>query len=300
VSSLALAAAGALVVIRSIPLSASSEPAAVIATGPVVHGTPPTTTPPSTTTAARRPAPASTAPPATPAPTVATTPAAQPSAPAQVAARGVVAAAASADSYAFEIRNADGSPARWDPCTPIHYVVNLAAAPPTAAADISTAIARVETATGMTFISDGTTSELPSRSRPNEDTARYGHRWSPVLLAWAHTGTTDYLAGDGVLGEGGATWVAPAGGRDVYVTGEVAINADTTTTLGSGFGAGTTIGLLLLHEFGHVMGLAHAGDPNEVMYPRLLPRGAAAYAPGDLAGLGILAGGGCHPAPAAP
>jgi len=177
--------------------------------------------------------------------------------------------------------------------------VNLTNAPPTATADLAGAIERVEAATGMTFVSDGTTTEIPSQSRPNEEPDRYGRRWAPLLIAWVHTGQSDFLAGDSVLGEGGANWVAPAGGRDVYVTGQIAVNADTTSGLASGFGGGVTIGELLLHEFGHVMGLAHSADSNEVMYARLLPRAAAAYASGDLTGLHVLAGGGCEPPPAA-
>jgi hypothetical protein len=211
------------------------------------------------------------------------------------------AAFVSGPTYAFEQVNTDGSPARWDPCTPIHYVVNLTDAPPTAAADVAGALTRVAAATGLTFVADGTTDEIPSRSRPTEEPSRYGHRWAPLLIAWTHRMATDFLATGDALGEGGATWVAPAGGHDTYVTGQIAIDADTTRHLRSGFGAGVSTGLLLLHELGHVVGLAHVTDRTEVMFPNLEPRPAGDYGRGDLAGLAALGhAAGCSPAPPAP
>jgi hypothetical protein len=293
---------GALLVLRALPASSAIETAALPSPRPVasapdvpavaeaVPPVPPTlaSVQPVTTTTAAAPVPTTTAP-APPAPAPAPT---EPSA--------AFAAAAVAGEYAFEQRDADGSPARWDPCTPIHYVVNLAAAPPGAAADVAGAIARVTTATGLTFVADGPSTEIPSQSRPTEDPAVSGHRWAPLLIAWTHTEGTNFITTDGALGEGGATWVARVGGPKVYVTGEVAINADTTRALPDGFGSGTTIGLLLLHELGHAVGLAHVNDPDEVMYPILKPRPVAAYGPGDLAGLAALGRGpGCDPAPPA-
>jgi hypothetical protein len=294
---------GALLVLRALPASSAIDAAAVppprpVASAPDVPAvaeaiaavpSPPVSAAPATTTTTAAPIPTS----AAPAPPTQVPP---PTAPSVTFA----AAAAVTGAYAFEQRNADGSPARWDPCTPIHYLVNLAAAPPGAAADVAGAIARVAAATGLTFVDDGSSSEVPSQSRPTEEPALYGHRWAPLLIAWTHSGATDYITTDGALGEGGATWVARVGGPKVYVTGEIAIDADTTRALADGFGSGTTVGLLLLHGLGHTVGLAHVDDQAEVMYPVLKPRPAAAYGPGDLAGLAALGrGAGCDPAPPA-
>jgi hypothetical protein len=60
-------------------------------------------------------------------------------------------------------------------------------------------------------------------------------------------------------------------------------------TLKPGFGAGETRGNLLLHELGHVAGLAHVNNPSLQMnlnWDRRTPNG---YGGGDLAGLARLA-----------
>jgi len=300
-SSAAGALVGVLLVLRALPAASSPDTLALTAQLPVPSApdlpvvtevapfsSPTSVTVPAVPATAETAATAATAPPPPPAP----------SPPPTQASPAFAAAAPVAGAYAFEQRNPDGSPARWDPCTPIHYVVNLSAAPPGAAADVAGAIARVAAATGLTFLADGSSTEIPSKARPSEEPARYGHRWAPLLIAWTHTGATDFIATDGALGEGGATWVAKVGGPEVYVTGQIAIDADTTRALPDGFGTGTTIGLLLLHELGHTVGLAHVSDPAEVMYPTLKPRKVAAYGPGDLAGLAALGrGAGCDPSP---
>ena len=157
-SALAAALGGALLVFRAVPLSEPAEPTAV-----TTQLWPPSTLPHAVATTARptagradhervRPVPGGRHSCRWPPPR-----------------RSPSAATGVSDAYAFEVHNADGSPGRWDPCSPIHYVVNLAGAPPTAASDIAGAIARVEAATGITFVADGTSSEIPSRSRPNEE-----------------------------------------------------------------------------------------------------------------------------------
>jgi hypothetical protein len=192
----------------------------------------------------------------------------------------------------------DGSPARWDPCTPVHYVTNLAEAPPGAGAVVAGAIAQVSAATGLTFVNDGSTTEVPGANRAAYQPDRYGQRWAPVVIAWARPSETDVLPGGNVIGEGGSSWVEVSSGPKVYVTGEVVIDSANTGMLSPTFGSGSTLGELLLHELGHVTGLGHTPDQAQVMYAVLEPLPAASYGAGDLAGLARLgASQGCLSAP---
>ena len=87
----------------------------------------------------------------------------------------------------------------------------------------------------------------------------------------------------------GATWSEQGDAR--IRTAEVRLEREYLT--GPGVDAGS-VGALLSHELGHAVGLGHAGDQGQVMYPEVGPRSPSDYATGDLAGLArIGSGGGC-------
>lgn len=185
-------------------------------------------------------------------------------------------------SFRLWVTNADGSAVRWDPCTPIPWVLNPAGAPISARADAQVAFERVAEATGLTFTYEGTTDELPGRDRRPYAPDRWGPRWAPVLVAWVAPGTgglelTDRDRAVTVpvsvdLGDGG-----------VFVTGQVVFNAD--RVLEGGFVTRQSHwGGTILHELGHLVGLDHVEDDGELMYPRP-GLGPATWGPGDLAGL---------------
>src|SRR5439155_16746098 len=74
-----------------------------------------------------------------------------------------------------------GEPVRWNPCQPIHYTIDAGAAPDGSVDDIYEAIRRVSSATGITFVYDGPTTEIPRRDRPPTSpnaTGTGGLRWS--------------------------------------------------------------------------------------------------------------------------
>jgi hypothetical protein len=179
--------------------------------------------------------------------------------------------------------NNDGTPARYNPCQEIHYVLNLGSAPASARDDVAGAISRLANATGLTFVNDGDTTELPTSNRPIYDEGRYGDRWVPILISWVYPSQTNQSLGSGVLGLGGSTAVLEQG-RWVYVTGQVTLNADFNASFGTGFGAGYTWGEVVMHEVSHVLGLHHVDSSAEIMYPTATSR-VAEFGPGDLTGL---------------
>lgn len=206
---------------------------------------------------------------------------------------GRPAAAPGTGTHAFSEYQDDGTaPVAYDPCRPLHYVVAAEGAPPGADVLVAEAVARVSAATGLQFVADGTTDEAWSAQRPAYQPDRYGDRWVPVLVSWA---TPDEVPGLGgtVAGLGGSRAVS-AGGPWVYVTGAVTLDAGWTSEVLLSPHGRDAVRAVLVHEFGHVLGLDHVDDPGELMHPT--NEGRIDLGPGDLAGLARLGRGACEPA----
>ena len=190
----------------------------------------------------------------------------------------------------------EGRPARWDPCRPIPYVVQSGWIPHAGWRDLDEALRRITAASGLRFVSEGETDEVPSRDRAAYQPDRYGERWAPMLIGWVPGEATDLGLGDGVQGVSMA--VAVPGQRAPHlVSAQVVLDA--SRRLASGFGPGTTDGEVLLHELAHAVGLGHVLDPTQVMYPQAT-NSESEFGAGDRAGLAALgAPAGCLPAPQA-
>jgi hypothetical protein len=198
--------------------------------------------------------------------------------------------------YAFvSTQTGSSAPVAYDPCRPIRYVVRTAHAPRGASRLIGDAITRMSSATGLTFVAAGSTDEIPSEERAPYQPSVYGDRWAPVLLAWATEEEYPTLSvSGGVLGAAGSQPYGVAGGPEIFVTGQAAFSAEwfaQQMRTSSGYAEAEAV---VLHELGHVLGLAHVPDKSQIMFEMERPQ-VTKLGVGDLAGLARLGGGACEP-----
>ena len=205
--------------------------------------------------------------------------------------------------YSFLRVNPTGAPVRWNPCQAVHYRTNLSRAPANAASDLEQAIARLSRATGLRFVDDGSTTVIPATTYGLDS---HLHA-KPAIIAWATGAQTDGLGRTGdtlgwltahELGRGGEkVLIDPVSHQGVAVSGSVVIDADASRALRPGFGP-TSLGVVLMHELAHMVGLGHVNDPNDIMNPSVSPATIGSWSPGDLAGLTRLgASSGCLTVP---
>ncbi len=183
----------------------------------------------------------------------------------------------------------NGAPVRWSTCRPIRYVVRPSNEPDGARALLTDSIQRIAEATGLEFEDAGTTDEAPSRRRGLYQPDRYGDRWAPVLIAYSTPEEDSRLSGQ-AAGYGGPAYVSLGGGTPRYVSGSVVFDVDQMTSMG-GEGAMQAV---MLHELGHLVGLAHVDDRSQLMNPVMYGRQVTGLQAGDLAGLEELGSGECY------
>lgn len=185
------------------------------------------------------------------------------------------------------------APVAWSPCRPIHFVIRPDNAPPDGDKMINESFARLTAATGLVFVNDGPTSEAPSESRDAYQPDTYGDRWAPVLIAWA---TPDEVPDFGVdiAGEAGPTRITTPSGDDAYISGIVYLDPTKINEIRKNFSEPVARSVIM-HELGHLVGLAHVNDENQIMWPRGINKRLTEYQPGDIAGLAALGHGACQP-----
>ncbi|HLI54015.1 MAG TPA: hypothetical protein VKU88_06805 [Acidimicrobiales bacterium] len=235
--------------------------------------------------------------------------------------------------YTFLRLDPSGTPVRWNPCSTLYYETNLAGAPPYVAVDLQLAVEKVSQATGLLFADEGSTTASPpaygtlgavpdvrvgasgastagtgaspsgassvgtGASSPGASSVGTGASPpgvgdGPVLVDWdparppaspsttgAYAKTVPVAAVDRITGEA------------VYVTGSVVIGS-AAARLAPGFGP-HSLGVLLLHELGRLVGLGPVAAGGEIMNPHVLSSQTDSFGAGDLAGLkrlGVSAG----------
>ena len=183
-------------------------------------------------------------------------------------------------------------PIVFDPCRPIHYVVNLDGAPSDGLAIIQDAIATVASRDGFKFVDHGPTTEAPSKQRvPYQPETFSRKRWAPVLIAWSDEQASPDLAGY-IVGVGGPQPVYPTKGPAVYITGQVLL--DRVELSESAVPDRGAVRAVVLHELGHLVGLDHVVDRTQLMFSEA-EFAVRDYGAGDLRGLVLVGNGACVP-----
>lgn len=183
--------------------------------------------------------------------------------------------------YSYLYRNADGTPARFNPCRTIHWRVNAAGAPLQGGRDIAEAFKRISAATGITFVRDGRTSILP------DGRTFSGWGTTDIVIGYATPAQRAFLGG-AVVGQGGAQLTLHPGNRWQIAKGYVVLDRIDLARHPAGWGAGNTQGAIYLHELAHAIGLGHARALPQVMYGRGSSKSVPWFQKGDLAGLAKL------------
>ena len=182
-------------------------------------------------------------------------------------------------TYTFLHVAPDGcTPARFNPCEPVHYIQNASAAPPFVAENVREAFKRLSAATGIDFVDDGLTDENVRRGAYVPE--RYPGRWAPILIVWEHFPPEQTSGESQILGN-----TVPMRSGHVTVSARLRFNVDayndetTKAPIQDGFGppagSGTgpigrnniTWGRIILHELAHVVGLGHTREEESLMYP---------------------------------
>ncbi|QIX27928.1 matrixin family metalloprotease [Nocardioides sp. JQ2195] len=176
-------------------------------------------------------------------------------------------------SHAFVMTQRDGTtPVGYDPCRTIEIEINPDNAPDDHRDLVETAMRHTSGATGLDLRITGTTDDRPAQR------SRVSGR-APVLVAFANEDEWPALEGD-VAGVAGSAMMESPSGRRFFVTGSVVLDADLFTDEDV---PDASLQAIMDHEFGHLVGLDHVEDPNELMYDENV--GLTSYGPGDLRGL---------------
>jgi hypothetical protein len=188
--------------------------------------------------------------------------------------------------------DAAGAPLRWDPCRPIDVLLSTPELPEGGTELLEEALERLNAASGLRLRLVGLTSEVPSGTRPLVERDGSSWRWAPVLVAWVPGDDAELpLTFDE---RGVALPVAVRGARShTFVTGQILLNARRTDLRMDFADRADSWGATLLHELGHLVGLDHVSDRDQLM--SVAPgSGPVEFAAGDLAGLATVgAAAGC-------
>jgi hypothetical protein len=190
--------------------------------------------------------------------------------------------------YKFS-QTVNGEPVTFSSCRTLRIVINDKLRPAAAYGLVEEAVAEVSKASGLTMTVIGPTDEVSNPNRASQQ-GRYGLGWAPILIGWTTPEVIPQLAGN-PIGRGGPRGVTETATRQsYYVTGQVYLDTPALERL-LRRGHKDQVRAVIMHELGHVLGLAHVGSPYELMSSHNY--GLTRFGPGDLAGLARLGKGPC-------
>lgn len=197
----------------------------------------------------------------------------------------------STGSYEFLFDDAGAAPVRYDPCRPIPWVLSPEGMPTDAEPLLHAAVDRVSEASGLELVYEGTTAEPADFGRALVQ-PRYGDRFAPVVIGWSTAAQNPDLKG-AVTGVGGSSAVNGAYGDQRYLhAGVIILDSQDMSTLMVGAGGQALAQAIVMHEWGHVLGLAHVSDAGELM--NASNTALTSWGPGDLEGLALAGSGHCE------
>ena len=207
---------------------------------------------------------------------------------APLAAPGAVGRASRA--YEFIATQDGGSdPVTYDPCAPIHLVVDARTIVDRGMKLLDQALDEVSEASGLQFVVDGLTKE----AAPDDGTVTGPDRqWLPVTVSWSDPKTSPTLKGS-VAGYAGSSSVERDGHR-WFVTGAVVLDGPQLERILDGRGGRAGVRSVMMHELAHLVGLDHVDAPGQLMRPSG-DESITTWGAGDRTGLAAVGSGRCIP-----
>lgn len=192
------------------------------------------------------------------------------------------------EEFAFVSTQDDSpDPVTYDPCVPIHLVVDPRTIVEGGMKLFEEALDEVRDATGLTFVVDGLTDEAPPEA--GAVTGPDG-KWLPVTVSWSDPGASERLTGD-VAGYAGSTSVV-RGDRRWFVTGSVVLDGPQLAKILDRRRGRNAARSVMMHELGHLVGLDHVDSSRQLMRPEGTDN-LTTWGDGDLTGLAALGRGAC-------
>jgi hypothetical protein len=211
-------------------------------------------------------------------------------APAPLGAPAAVGAAAASDAYAFiATQKGSSEPVTYDPCAPIHVVVDARTIVDRGMKLLDQALDKVSTASGLQFVVDG----LTETEAPDDGTVVGPDRtWLPVTVSWSDPKTSPKLKGS-VAGYAGSSTIERDGHR-WFVTGTVVLDGPQLADILRDGGGRPAVRSVVMHELAHLVGLDHVDAAGQLMQPEG-DEAITRWGAGDRVGLAALGRGRCIP-----